>query len=361
MVDAGRGRLEAQMELGLEILAVVGAAAGLTRRPPLRLTAERPPRRSPRLPVLEAEAAGGLRHHRPRGSWRRLRPGGPRRTPCAFRRCRPRCRPATILLEALLGVAGSASGWYCRVTVPVCLDLLGRWPCPARRGPPEKSLSNHSRCAATGQFTPHADHGGAEHLSLPAVARAHDLLDDRIAAVTGLALGPCDGVVPPEGSKGTPAWSHALEPLLGEDVEEHGRRGAQRLAVLAHLERLVQVGLGQVERVEHRQHLGDDVARRPGRLLLLRPRPRSACGSSRSRPGCAGVRAGTRPARVPALPGVGLLGQCGRVRGFPRCCRSRGSPDRNQGRTHPRPPRSFPWQKRERPLSAASSAASASE
>ena len=39
-----------------------------------------------------------------------------------------------------------------------------------------------------------------------------------------------------------------------------------------------------------------------GRLLLLQARDR-ACGSSRSRPGCAGARAGTRPARAPAAPG----------------------------------------------------------
>ena len=147
---------------------------------------------------------------------------------------------------------------------------------------------------------PHADHGGAQHLPLPAVAGAQHLVHH------GLAAGPpspsaCATASCTDGSKGTSGWSTRSRPSLRGCRCSIARDACSALAPSLTSSDSLQVALGQVERVEHRQQLVHQVLRR-----RARPAPpaggRSACGSSRSRPGCAGARAGTRPARAPAPP-----------------------------------------------------------
>ena len=127
--DAPHRVLEVEVQLGLQVLAPVGAgaparAAGRAAAAALEQAAQDV---AEVADVLEPEPAAG------RGGARRRtcrRPGpscGPRRTPCASRGRRPRrARPTPRLKRSSAAVSsGLVSGWYCRESFRYALDVLG--------------------------------------------------------------------------------------------------------------------------------------------------------------------------------------------------------------------------------------------
>ena len=104
------------------------------------------------------------------------------------------------------------------------------------------------------------------------------------------------------GSKGSPAAPTRSRPSLASVSSSWARAWSERLASSAADARRLcvrqEVGLGEVEGVEHRAAAWPRGRPPPGPRLLVLLAQRRACGSSRSRPGGAGARRGTRRARA---------------------------------------------------------------
>ena len=286
--------LEGQVQLRLHVGAPLGPAGS---RRPAAAAEEAPEEVAQVAHVLHAERAAA----------RRAEATAHRAVPADL-----------VVLLALLGVAEHVVGRadlleaLLRSRVGVGVVLLGQLAVGARdllvgrrrarRRAPCSSPSRTIRAVRPRVSSPpHADHGGAQHLPLPAVPGAQDLLDHRARRRHRARPPSARRRRAPTGRRGRRPGRRARgPPWRGCRAAWPARRAAPWRPRSRRATRSGGPRPGRACRAPA-------AACPPGRRRPGPPAPpagaRCACGSSRSRPGCAGARAGTRPARAPAAPG----------------------------------------------------------